>query len=177
MHLLTERLQLRHYRITDLSDFHALKSNPQVWTYSTHTPHKEILESEKTLNNILEKYNNGISDMCALTLRFTGEFIGEAGLISYNERCNRAVIGYNLLPRYWDCGYATEIVKGLVRYLFYEQMTERIEALVVKKNSKSINVLEKNGFIMEGCLRHFTYINNEYEDVLYYGLLRKDIAF
>jgi RimJ/RimL family protein N-acetyltransferase len=46
------------------------------------------------------------------------EFIGEAGIIGYNPRANRCVIGYNLLPQYWEHGYATEITKHLVKYSF-----------------------------------------------------------
>jgi len=109
-----------------------------------------------------------------LYLKRTDEYIGEAGILSFNKKNRRAVIGYNLIPEYWGNGYATEITKGLVEYLFEEENAERVEALVVDDNMASRKVLEKSGFIVEGVLRNFANIDNEYYDVFYYGMIRSD---
>ncbi len=84
------------------------------------------------------------------------------------------MIGYNLLPKYWSKGYATEVTKELVRYLFEELKLERVEALTCDKNIPSQNVLKKSGFIQEGLLRNFALINNMYVNVCYFGMISKD---
>ncbi len=67
-------------------------------------------------------------DFMALYLKGTNEFIGEAGIIGYNPNANRCVIGYNLLPEFWNQGYASEITNCI------ELGFERIEALALLSN-------------------------------------------
>lgn len=107
-------------------------------------------------------------------MKDTSEYIGEAGILSVKQPSNRAVVGYNLLPRYWANGYATEITEALVKYLFIERNVERIEGLVQEENISSRKVLEKNGFLKEGTLRNFAFINNLYKNVCYYGIIKED---
>jgi ribosomal-protein-alanine N-acetyltransferase len=72
------------------------------------------------------------------------------------------VLGHNLLTRFWGNGYATEITKELVKHLFKVEKVKRIEAIVGDGNIASIKILEKSGFIQEGLLRNFAYIDNRY---------------
>jgi RimJ/RimL family protein N-acetyltransferase len=118
----------------------------------------------------------GNLDFQALILKESGEYIGEAGVLSFIKQNKRAVWGYNLLPEYWGKGYATEITKAAVKFMFDEVMAERIEALVMEENIASKKVLEKSGFIREGLLRNYTNINNRCVNVLYYGMIRDDYA-
>lgn len=57
--------------------------------------------------------------------------------ISYNSYANRCEVGYNLLPEYWNKGYATEVTKALVKFAFDSLKVERIEALVIEFSHKS----------------------------------------
>ncbi|TVY08024.1 GNAT family N-acetyltransferase [Paenibacillus cremeus] len=122
----------------------------------------------------MENYKSGIYDFQALFLKHTNEYIGEAGVLSYKSNSNRGVLGYNLLPDYWGHGYATEITKALVKFSFEEMKMERVEALVADGNESSKKVLEKSGFILEGTLRNYARINNNYCNVYYYGMICKD---
>ncbi len=170
----TERLILKPYEKENLNDYHTLLSNPMVWTYSTNIPQDNILESEKRLNEIIEKYDNDFTQMHALYRKDDMVYIGEAGVLAFNSNANRCVTGYNLLPDYWKNGYATEISKSLIKYAFDELKVERIEALAAKNNIASCRVLEKSGMILEGVLRNFSRIRGEYLDVSYYSIIRSD---
>ena len=170
----SKRLILKKYCIDDLYHLHQLKTEPLVWEYSDKEIVNNINETKNYLGNILSNYNSSKYDFQALFLKDSNDYIGEAGILAFNNKTNRAVIGYNLLPKYWGYGYATEITQALVRYLFEEQSVERIEALVVEGNAPSQKVLEKAGFKAEGLLRNFTYIDNEYKNVFYYGIIRED---
>lgn len=172
--LKTERLILRNYKIEDLENYHMLKTEPLVWKYSTNTLSHNMSETKGYLDKILHNYMESTPDFQALIIKETNEYIGEAGILSYVKRTNRAVIGYNLLPEYWNRGYATEISKAIVKYLFEVVDIERIEALVMCGNDVSKNVLEKSGFSIEGTLRHFTKIKKDYYDVYYYGMIKSD---
>ena len=118
----TTRLILKNYCERDVEDFHRLKSNPLVWRFSTKVPSSSIEETQNYLNEVLKNYNEDKHDFMALFLKETGEYIGEAGVLSHIMPNNRAVVGYNLLPEYWGNGYATEITKALVKYLFKDKV-------------------------------------------------------
>ena len=170
----TERLLLRNYQIEDLDSYNILKTEPLIWKYSTTSISDGLEESKRYLDKVLHNYDENLPDFQALFIKDTNEYIGEAGVLSYVKRTHRAVIGYNLLPEYWNKGYATEITKAIVKHLFEVVDIERIEALVMQGNDASRRVLEKSGFIVEGILRHFTKIYNDYYDVYYYGMIKSD---
>lgn len=170
----TKRLILKNYSKKDLDNVYRLKSNPLVWKFSSKVVTDDIEESRRYLADVLKNYEEGKYDFQALYIRDTQEYIGEAGILSFNSKNRRAVVGYNLLPKYWGNGYATEITIGLVKYLYEEEKAERIEALVMEGNEASRKVLEKSGFIVEGLLRNFTCNNNKYFNVFYYGMIRSD---
>lgn len=173
MRIETARLYLKEYTMSDLSNFYKLKSNPTVWTYSTFEHLKSIDTAKVQLIDLLKKQSDHVFH--ALFLKEADVFIGEAGIIAYNPTANRCTIGYNLLPEFWSKGYATEISKELVRHAFESLVVERVEALAMKKNVASCRVLGKSGLKLEGTLRHFTKINDKYEDVCYFAAISSDI--
>lgn len=172
----TERLILRDYSIEDLQDFYRVKSCKEVWTYSTYVPLNNLEQAQVELEHLISKQALHENGFCALLLKESNCFIGEAGILDYNKSANRCVIGYNLLPSFWQKGYATEITRYLVQYAFEDMLVERVEALAVKENTESCRVLEKSGLILEGTLKHFAKINGSYHDICYYGLIRGEYA-
>lgn len=174
MVLETERLKLTKYQLTDMEDFYALKSCKKVWKYSTFMPLEKKEQAEQLLSNLIQDRNSGDYVFMSLRRKDTDEFIGEAGIIGYNPNANRCVVGYNLLPQYWNLGYATEITKGIVEYAFKSLKIERIEALVLQINKASCKVLEKNSFTLEGVLRNFNRCDTGYRNVCYYSIISSD---
>ncbi|MCL1873300.1 MAG: GNAT family N-acetyltransferase [Clostridiales bacterium] len=170
----TDRLILRPYNFKYINDYYSLMSDHLVWGYSTIIPHENILQSEQKLREIIAQYADGFIGFHALFRKDGNIFIGEAGILSFDDEANKCVIGYNLLPDFWRKGYATEISESLIEYAFAELHIERIEALALKSNTASCKVLEKSGMHLEGVLRHFTKIRGAYEDVCYYSIIRSD---
>jgi ribosomal-protein-alanine N-acetyltransferase len=162
------------YQIEILDDFYKLKSCNEVWKYSSFVPLKEKEQAEILLENLIDEKSKGNYVFNALYKKNSKEFIGEAGIIGYVPHANRCVIGYNLLPQYWNHGYATEITKHLAKYSFEFLGIERIEALVLQLNTASCRVLEKNGFLLEGVLRNFNKCETGYRNVCYYGMISSD---
>jgi ribosomal-protein-alanine N-acetyltransferase len=174
MILETERLLLADYQFENLDDFFNLKSCNEVWNHSTFIPLKEKGQAESMLKNLINNRVKGNYDYMALYKNDTKEFIGEAGMIGYSSNANRCVIGYNLLPQYWNQGYATEIIKHLVKYIFEYLRFERIEALALQTNTASCKVLEKSGFLLEGVLRNYNRCETGYRNVCYFGIISSD---
>jgi [ribosomal protein S5]-alanine N-acetyltransferase len=174
MILETERLLLTDYKLENFEDFFELKSCDKVWTYSTFIPLKEKDQAKMLFENLINDRINGKYVFMALYKKDTEEFIGEAGIIGYIPHASRCVVGYNLLPRYWNKGYATEITKQIVKHVFTSLGLERIEALALQTNTASCKVLEKSGFTLEGVLRNFSKCESGYKNACYYGIISSD---
>lgn len=135
MEILTERLCLKEYDKSCINYFYKLKSCPSVWTYSTFVPVQSMGEAEHLLNEQIVSREQNKGGFMPLYKRDNGQYIGEAGIISINRNANRCEIGYNLLPEFWNQGYATEIATKLVLHAINALKFERVEALVLSINS------------------------------------------
>lgn len=173
----TNRLILREYSNEDIDDYYKLKSCKEVWKFSTYIPIKDYESAKRQLHDLIESKTEKDIGFCAIIDKKSNEYIGEAGILSFNRVADRCVIGYNLLPEYWNNGFATEITKELIKYAFKNLSTERVEALAMNSNVASVRVLEKSGMKKEGVLRHFAKLNGTYYDVCYYGIIKEDASF
>jgi ribosomal-protein-alanine N-acetyltransferase len=88
---------------------------------------------------------------------------------------HRAELGYWLARHYWGRGIMTMAVNAYVKYAFEELQVLRIYAHVFDSNPRSARVLEKNGFTLEGRLRHHLRKDGKLIDVRVYGLLKEDV--
>ena len=64
-------------------------------------------------------------------------------------------VAYELAPRAWGRGYATEAARALVDYGFGEIGLLRIVALIVPDNARSRRVAEKCAMTLEGPGRFY----------------------
>ena len=174
MNLETNRLILRNYSIENLQDYYLLKSCRDVWKYSTNNTIMDMDVLRKQLLEIINNQKECNFGFRALFEKVSNNYIGEAGILSINKNSNSCVIGYNLLPLYWNKGYATEITKEIIKYAFNILEFERIEALAMQLNIASCKVLEKSGLIEENIQNHFSKRDGIYYDVVHYGIVRAD---
>lgn len=174
MILETNRLILREYSKEDSDNYYKLKSCKEVWKFSTNEPISDYESAKMQLHDLIESKTEKDIGFCAIINKNSNEYIGEAGILTFNKAADRCVIGYNLLPEYWNNGFATEITKELIKYAFENLSTERVEALAMNSNVASVRVLEKSGMKKEGVLRHFAKLHGIYYDVCCYGIIKED---
>jgi len=55
-------------------------------------------------------------------------------------------LGFSVLSRFWGCGYATEMARGLVRWAISHAEVVRIVARTERDNAASMRVLRRAGF-------------------------------
>lgn len=83
-------------------------------------------------------------------------------------------IGYWIGRQYWGLGITKKIVKMFCNYLFENFTITKIYAEVYSENIASCRVLETNGFQREGYLKKHVYKNNNYHDLIIYGLREEE---
>lgn len=124
---------------------------------------RDILLREVLAAQGRRAYRFYIEPKCAPAL-----VVGSIGLndVVWGAFCS-AFLGYKLDTAYTGKGYMTEAVRLVVEYAFTQLGLHRIEANVMPRNTASLRVVEKNGFVPEGLARKYLKINGVWEDHLH----------
>ncbi len=108
----------------------------------------------------------------AITLKETGQLIGNCGIRLAHAAARQADLGYELDPDHWGHGYAFEAAQAMVAYGFQALKVHRVWSWCVADNVRSAHLLEKLGLRLEGRLRENEFYKNRWWDTLMYGLLK-----
>ncbi|MEO7310007.1 MAG: GNAT family N-acetyltransferase [Chitinophagaceae bacterium] len=139
----TPRLYLRQMTPADAPNAFELNSDPEVIRYTGDDPFESIQAAATFLINYkdYEKYGVG---RWAVIRKEDDAWLGWCGLKWLAEK-GEIDLGYRLLQRYWNKGYATEAAKACVAYGFQKFEYSFIVGRVLQENISSIKVLEKAG--------------------------------
>ncbi|HEV8536112.1 MAG TPA: GNAT family N-acetyltransferase [Candidatus Limnocylindria bacterium] len=168
----TERLVIRPYRDGDAAGLHDVFGSPEVMRWTPSPPSKDVAETAQRLARTMaftERQPPGLG-LWALDLRASGEFLGQVGLFPVEGKGPDVEVAYELAPRAWGHGYATEAARALIDYGFAEMGLARIVALILADNTRSRRVAEKCAMTLEGPGRFYGL------DLLVYARSRKASA-
>jgi len=162
----TDRLILRRFKLSDLTDFYEYAKNPNVGPNAGWDYHKSRDESLHLLKNFVES-----EEVWALELKDELKVIGSIGLHKDRKRDNKSacMIGYVIGEDYWGKGLATEAAKEVIKYAFEQLNASILSVYHYPFNDKSKAVIDKCGFEFEGILRFST--------VTYNGLIYDDCCY
>lgn len=172
--LYTRRLVLRELHLRDAEDLFAIRGDPLVTRYNSGPAYERVEQAADLITAIQRAYEDHDEIRWAITFRGMQEVIGICGYNYWVRRDARGSIGYDLARVWWGRGIMTEAVNAIVQFGFEKLQLNRIEADTDARNPASGRVLEKAGFIQEGHQREHFYDSGAYQDLLLYGLLRRD---
>ncbi len=165
--LATERLLLRRLKLSDAESLHAAFSDAELMTYWSSGPHKTLSQTQAYITGNMKP------DIPTWAITHNqGLVMGWAVLIPHRD--NVREIGYILRRDAWGKGYAREAAERVIQYGFEELGLRRIFADVDPDNIASVALLEKMGFMREGCLRREWETHIGVRDSCIYGLLREE---
>jgi len=75
---------------------------------------------------------------------------------------------------FWGKGIASEAINLIVDHAFNKMNLNKLTAGMVRQNIGTQKSFENNGFVLEGTRREQFHLNGKYQDVLMYGLLRRE---
>lgn len=76
----------------------------------------------------------------------------------------------------WGRGLASEAMRLVMAFAFDELNLHRLQLTVFASNERAIRLYEHLGFVREGTFREFLLRDGRTEDMLLYGLLRREWA-
>ena len=167
------RLLLRSIVPSDLQDIHALHSLPETDRYNALGIPKDLAETRNVVQGWLNDLDQSpvVNHTLAIREHKGGAFVGLFGLKLGSEKYRTAELWYKLLPAHWGKGYATEAVKCMLAHCFETLTLHRVEAGCAVDNAASVRVLEKAGFVHEGCKRKILPLKSGWSDAHIFGML------
>lgn len=175
LHIPTARLTIRHLTMSDLSDFHAYRSNPEVTKFQSF----EVMTKEQAENFIIEN---------------EPKFFGKAGeWVQYGIECNKtkkligdcaikldqfdtklASIGITLSAEVQNQGFGREILTAILGFLFDENGVRRVVETTDAENMASVNLLESLGFRQEGYFIENIFFKGKWGSEYQFALLKRE---
>lgn len=150
--LSTKRFKLRKLNKVDAEKIFQIRSNKEVAKYLDRA-------LAKTINDglaFIEKIDEGIAKNGLIYWGISNkeglEIIGTITLWQISEEGLKAEIGFELLPKFQGAGVMKEVVPEVIRFAFEEMKLCMIEGEVDPNNIKSINLMERFGFVLSKSL-------------------------
>ncbi|MEU7901002.1 GNAT family N-acetyltransferase [Nonomuraea sp. NPDC049152] len=174
--LVTERLSLRPFTGDDLRAINAWERLPEVARFLYWEPRdlegsRQMLDKRVTRVAVLEE--GDVLDL-AVTLRETGQVIGQVLLNWTSRQHEQGEIGYVLHPDFHGKGYAPEASREMLRLGFEELGLHRIVGRLDGRNTASGRVLEKLGMRREAHLVENELVKGEWTDEVVYAMLSSE---
>jgi ribosomal-protein-alanine N-acetyltransferase len=175
MKLTTERLILRDFVESDWEATLAYQQEPlylryNEWTSRTADEVREFIQM--FLNH--QKQEPRFKFQFAITLKTDGHLIGNCGVRKDFVTAREGDIGYELDPRYWGKGYATEAAQIMLDFGFSHLNLQRVSAWCVAENVGSARVLEKLGMRLKNRTQENHYFKGKWWDTLTYAISQEE---
>lgn len=172
----TERCVLRQISVDDAQALFPLASHPDVAKYTPFfgSLHKNPEQTAAFIKERLECHKQGTVFPWVIIEKSTMNVIGIIQLFCYSPTHRRAEVGYFLLPDYWNRGITTEVTNAVISFGFRELQLIRLQATTDPRNEGSVRVITKCGMRLEGVLRNYYIVHNEYCDRSMYSLTDTD---
>lgn len=166
----TERLCISKFTMDDLDSLCRIMEKPEVMYAWEHGFTRS--ETRKWMNRQLTRYKKDGYGYFAVSLKESGELIGQVGLMKSVIGDNEVTeLGFIFDNDFWGKGYATESAKACMQYGFEKIGLNRIYCSIRPENTASIRVAENLGMIKTG---EHTVIYNDTDMLHYIYTLEKE---
>jgi RimJ/RimL family protein N-acetyltransferase len=167
----TERLLLRLPEDDDAAIITTHLQDPEIARTTLTIPypyhhHDALRWISLNRNKLVDK--SGVTFV--ILLKETPQLIGAIGL-ELHELHRRGEAGYWIAHPFWNKGYCTEALKGLVKFGFEELHLHKIYATHMPENVSSGKVMQKTGMKQEGILKDHYYKDGRFITVTQYAII------
>ena len=172
----TNKFLLREVKENDYKEIYEIYCEKEVVKYQQIDPMHTLEQAQKSVNAFLNGFKNKKFIRWCIADKVHDKVIGLITLHDFDNWNSKAEIGYMLNKNYWKQGIMSEVSQKVICYAFKVIGLNRIEALIHPKNTVSIKLSTKLGFIKEGLKKEAVYNKrtDKYEDRLIFGLIKSE---
>ena len=142
----TERLCVRRWRSDDEPELLALYSIDKVVRWVDDGQPLSPSEAARWMDVTFSNYQKQGYGMFAVEENRGAKIVGFGGLVHPSGQID-AEVKYAFFPEVWGHGFATEFVRGLLKWAQFTHGLTRTIATVAPENLASQHVLVKSGFL------------------------------
>ncbi len=158
----TKRLLLRKAKHGDLGGIHAVYADPDAMAYWAWPPHEDVDQTADFLRGLI----NAEAPITYFVVEHEGEAIGTAGFWQGDE------VGYILHRDLWGRGLGSELLDALIDFGFDRLKLKQITADVDPRNTASVQMLLRAGFVETGRAEKTLQVGDQWVDSLYFARSR-----
>lgn len=171
----TERLLLREFAREDWREVLAYQQDPRYlrfyrWSSRTAADVRSFI----AMFVRWQRERPRTKHQLAIVLRQNDRLIGNCGIRKATAEAWEAELGYEIDPRHWGRGYATEAARRMLGFAFDNLELHRVWASCIAENVASARVLEKLGMRREGHLRQNQWLKGHWHDSYVYAILEQE---
>jgi ribosomal-protein-alanine N-acetyltransferase len=168
--------RLRPLRIvTDTDALLAYLSDPAV-TELTSYPVVSRQMVDAIIDRAASRWYAGELSRWGIALPHDNRLIGTCGFNEWSPAHRWAELAFDLAQPHWGKGLMRQAVAAVLQWTFRQDPVNRVHAFVRIDNSRSQRLLERSGFMREGCLKSYRVCRGQPHDFYVYALLRSDWA-
>jgi RimJ/RimL family protein N-acetyltransferase/catechol 2,3-dioxygenase-like lactoylglutathione lyase family enzyme len=165
----TARLVLRPVRMADAAVLLPTFTDSEAMRYWSHGPISTLRDMQGIIAQFAAAESRGriVCDHARRRPRHRlREFFTSSDAMSG--------MGYIMRRAAWGKGFVAEAVGGALGHGFTRLNLHRIWLEIDPRNTASIRIAEKCGFVREGFARKSFFMNGEYQDSVFYAMLYED---
>ncbi|WP_044399973.1 GNAT family N-acetyltransferase [Lacinutrix sp. Hel_I_90] len=145
----TNRLWLKKVEPKHIDVIFKLRSSAIVAKYIQRPLYKNRKEARLYIDKVTNQLTNDESITWVISLKTENREVGTICLWNFSEDKKIAEVGFDLLPEYFNMGIMTEASEAVINCGFNSLQLNTIEAFTKKENIASINLILKQGFVLQ----------------------------
>jgi RimJ/RimL family protein N-acetyltransferase len=170
-----EGARLRPLREADADALYGYLQDPVV-TERTSYPAISVPFVESMIERSLSRWAAGELSKWGIALRHDDRLVGTCGFNEWSQAHRWAELAYDLARDRWGTGVMRQAVAAVLEWAFGQGRIDRAHAFVRVDNLRSQRLLDRSGFLREGCLRSYRVCRGQPHDFYVYALLRSEWA-
>ena len=144
----TEHLRIRSFQAEDAQQLFSIHLEEEVKAWIPNESYANMEDAR----NAIAFYTRCVCAkrlpyVLAVTLKETGELIGDTGVNQVTGSLKEVEIGYVICQKHSHKGYATELLSAMTDFVVSNFHIHVLYGRVMRGNLPSRRVLEKNGYI------------------------------
>lgn len=144
VHIETDRLLIRSFRMDDVEAYHRLVNDERVTRFLGDGAPHDLRTASRYVEDCVSREVEGRLTRYAVVWKDGAQLIGFSG---FKDISGLVDFGYRFSPDFWGCGVATEAGIAVLNHARRYFAPPAITARVVVGNAASVAVLRKLGFV------------------------------
>jgi RimJ/RimL family protein N-acetyltransferase len=165
---------LRSVERDDVAQLHEWASDPTTWGQTSAAPWtpRPVAEAQKWFD-AGERWATTDRDV-PFAVEADGALAGSASLWGIDTLSRSGHLGISLGPHARGRGWGSDACRVLLEYAFLLRGLHRVQLEVLATNAAAVRAYEAAGFVHEGRRRESAWVDGEFVDELFMGVLEPE---